>query len=35
VTDQDWEVPIAGTFASRTMPQNGRTYMLDLAVAYP
>jgi outer membrane receptor for ferrienterochelin and colicin len=35
VTDQDWEVPIAGTFASRTMPQNGRTYLLDVAVAYP
>ena len=35
VTDQRWDVPIAGTFASRTMPQNGRTFLLDLAVAYP
>jgi outer membrane receptor protein involved in Fe transport len=35
VTDQRWEVPIAGTFASRTMPQNGRTFLLDVTVAYP
>jgi outer membrane receptor protein involved in Fe transport len=35
VTDQPWEVPIAGTFASRTMPQNGRTFLLDVTVAYP
>lgn len=35
VTDQRWEVPVAGTFTSRTMPQNGRTYLLDVTVAYP
>jgi outer membrane receptor for ferrienterochelin and colicins len=33
----DWRyaVPVAETFASRTMVQPGRTFMADLSVAYP
>lgn len=35
VTDQRYEVPVATTFLSRTMPQNGRTFLVDVLVAYP
>jgi outer membrane receptor protein involved in Fe transport len=33
----DWQNdhPVADTFASRTIVQNGRTFLLDLSVAYP
>ena len=33
----DWryDVPVAETFASRTMRQPGRTFMADVSVAYP
>jgi outer membrane receptor for ferrienterochelin and colicins len=33
----DWvnEVPVADTYASRTMPQNGRTVLLDISLTVP
>ncbi len=33
----DWrtEVPVADTYASRTMPQNGRTVLVDLSLTVP
>jgi outer membrane receptor protein involved in Fe transport len=30
-----YEVPVASTFAGPTMPQNGRTFLLDLTATYP
>lgn len=35
VADRRYEVPVSLTFASRTMPQNGRTLLLDLIYSYP
>jgi len=33
--DWQWDVPVADTYASRIIRQNGRTFMLDLAFSYP
>ncbi len=30
-----YEVPVSSTFASKTMPQNGRTFLVDLTGTYP
>jgi outer membrane receptor for ferrienterochelin and colicins len=35
ITDQRYEVPVTDNFQSRTMPQNGRTFLLDLLWTYP
>jgi outer membrane receptor protein involved in Fe transport len=35
IIDWIYELPVTDTFASRTLPQNGRTFMLDLSMAYP
>ncbi|EYF07313.1 TonB-dependent receptor domain-containing protein [Chondromyces apiculatus] len=35
LADRRWEVPVTDTFASRVMPQNGRTFRLDLLWSYP
>jgi outer membrane receptor for ferrienterochelin and colicins len=33
----DWqhELPVTDTFASRTLPQSGRTFLLEVSLAYP
>jgi outer membrane receptor protein involved in Fe transport len=33
----DWKyaVPVSTTYASRTMPQNGRTFLADIDLSYP
>ena len=33
--DWSFDLPVADTFASRTIRQNGRTFMLDVSIAYP
>lgn len=35
VADRRPEAPVAGTFASRTLPQNGRTFLVDVLATYP
>jgi outer membrane receptor for ferrienterochelin and colicins len=35
IADQRYQVPVSTTFASRTMPQNGRTFLVDLTATYP
>jgi outer membrane receptor protein involved in Fe transport len=35
IADQRYPVPVSATFASRTMPQNGRTFLVDLTATYP
>lgn len=35
IGDRRWEAPVTETFASRVMPQNGRTFRLDLLLSYP
>ena len=35
VTDWRFEVPVTETFASRTIPQNGRTFLIDLLATFP
>jgi outer membrane receptor protein involved in Fe transport len=35
VFDWSFELPVADTFASRTIQQKGRTFMLDVSIAYP
>jgi len=35
VTDARYSYPVADTYLSRTMPQNGRTFLADIKVAYP
>lgn len=35
IADFRYSVPVTDTFRSRTMPQNGRTFMLDFMVTYP
>jgi outer membrane receptor protein involved in Fe transport len=35
VADRRYSVPVTGTFLSRTMPQNGRTFLVDLTGTFP
>ena len=35
VTDWRFQIPVTKTFASRTLPQNGRTFVIDLIAAFP
>ena len=35
VTDWRFEIPVTETFASRTIPQNGRTFLLDVLATFP
>ncbi|MFS8067395.1 MAG: TonB-dependent receptor plug domain-containing protein, partial [Byssovorax sp.] len=35
VTDWRFQIPVTKTFASRTLPQNGRTFLIDLIAAFP
>ncbi|MBK9259921.1 MAG: TonB-dependent receptor plug domain-containing protein [Polyangiaceae bacterium] len=35
LTDRRYAVPVTGTFPSRTMPQNGRTFLVDLTGTFP
>lgn len=35
VADRRYSVPVTETFSSRTMPQNGRTFLVDLAATFP
>jgi hypothetical protein len=35
VADFKWALPVATSFASRTMSQSGRTFMLDRIGTYP
>lgn len=35
IGDRRYSVPVTDTFRSRTMPQNGRTFLLDFMIAYP
>lgn len=35
IADRKYQVPVAGDFASRTTPQNGRTFLLDLLWTWP
>ena len=35
VTDWRFEIPVTETFASRTIPQNGRTFLIDLLATFP
>jgi outer membrane receptor for ferrienterochelin and colicin len=35
ITDWTFRVPVTETFASRTMPQNGRTFLIDLLATFP
>jgi len=35
VADRRYAVPVTETFSSRTMPQNGRTFLVDLAATFP
>lgn len=35
VADWRWEVPVSSTFASKTMPQNGRTFLVNVGFEYP
>ncbi|AKT43708.1 TonB-dependent receptor domain-containing protein [Chondromyces crocatus] len=35
LADRRWNAPVTDTFASRVMPQNGRTFRLDLLLNYP
>ncbi|APR80285.1 TonB-dependent receptor [Minicystis rosea] len=35
VADSRYSYPVADTYLSRTMPQNGRTFLADIKVTYP
>ncbi len=35
VADRRYSVPVTETFSSRTMPQNGRTFLVDLTGTFP
>jgi outer membrane receptor protein involved in Fe transport len=35
ISDLRYSVPVTDTFRSRTIPQNGRTFLLDFMVSYP
>jgi len=35
VANFQWQMPVAESFKSRTVPQNGRTLMLDVLGTYP
>jgi outer membrane receptor protein involved in Fe transport len=35
ITDFRYSVPVTDTFRSRTIPQNGRTFLLDFLITYP
>ncbi len=35
LTDWRYETPVTETFASRSMPQNGRTFLIDLLATFP
>lgn len=35
ITDFRYSVPVTDTFRSRTIPQNGRTFLLDFMITYP
>lgn len=35
IADRRYSVPVTETFLSRTMPQNGRTFLIDLAGTFP
>jgi outer membrane receptor for ferrienterochelin and colicins len=35
VADFRYQIPVTETFASRSLPQNGRTFLLDLIAAFP
>jgi len=35
IANRRFDVPVAETFRVRTMPQNGRTFLIDLVGTYP
>lgn len=35
VADRRYSTPVTGTFSSRTMPQNGRTFLVDFTGTFP
>ncbi len=35
ITDWRYQIPVTETFASRTLPQNGRTFLIDLIASFP
>ena len=35
ITDAKFSYPVSETYLSRTLPQNGRTFMADVKVTYP